>query len=61
MKHSDLQKVHHANYGVVCSGNRLCRDCQIHRKRNKRMNNRTIRRINKGLTIISKTRMDDEN
>lgn len=56
MKHSDLQKEHLANYGVACSGNHLCHNCRIKRKINKRINNRTIRRINKKLTL----RMDDE-
>lgn len=47
MKHSDLQKDHHANHGVACSGNNLCRDCRIERKKNKQTNNKAIRKINK--------------
>ena len=47
MKHSDLQKERHANEDVLCSGNKLCRDCRINRKKNKRRNNKAIRRINR--------------
>lgn len=50
MKHSDLQKDHHANHRVVCSGNRLCDECKQERKKNKRPNNKAIRRLNKKLT-----------
>lgn len=49
MKHSDIQKIRHANHGVVCSGNRLCHDCKIERKKNKQSNNKAIRKINKKL------------
>lgn len=49
MKHSDLQKERHANQDVICSGNRLCRDCKIERKKNKQSNNKAIRKINKKL------------
>lgn len=45
MNHSTMQK--QADYGVVCSGKRLCYDCRGERKLNKRMNNRKIRRITK--------------
>lgn len=49
MKHSDLKKDRHANHGVACSGNKLCRDCRIERKKNKQTNNKVIRKINKKL------------
>lgn len=50
MKHSDMQKDYHANHGVACSGNRLCYSCRIERKKNKRVNNKAIRKINKKLS-----------
>lgn len=49
MKHSDMQKARRSNHGVVCSGNRLCYECTWKRKKNKRVNNRNIRRMNKRL------------
>lgn len=49
MKHSTLQKHYHANFRVACSGNRLCYECRIERKKNKRYNNKAIRRLNRQL------------
>lgn len=50
MKHSDMKKERHANYGVACSGSRLCIDCRYRRREYKRKNNKAIRRHNRALT-----------